>query len=92
MIRLAAGSAVPGDCRVLESKDLFLVESALTGETYPVEKFAADLPVDTPLPRRTNCLFLGTHVASGTALALVVRIGVRTEFGCVSERLRLRPP
>jgi Mg2+-importing ATPase len=89
---LNAGDVIPGDCRILESNDLFVDESALTGETYPVEKASTVLAADTPLNHRTNMLFLGTHVVSGTATALVVHTGKATEFGQVSEQLVLRPP
>jgi P-type Mg2+ transporter len=92
IVELAAGSGVPADSRILESQDLFVNEATLTGEPYPVEKIAADLPPDTPLGRRTNALFMGTHVVSGTGRALVVGTGHETEFGRVSARLRARPP
>jgi Mg2+-importing ATPase len=87
-----AGDVIPGDCLILESKDLFVDEAALTGETFPVEKAAAVLPPDTPLSQRSNSLFMGTHVVSGTARVVVVLTGKGTEFGKVSERLKLRPP
>ena len=87
-----AGDVIPGDCLILESKDLFVDEAALTGETFPVEKAAAVLPPDTPLNQRSNSLFMGTHVVSGTARVVVVLTGKGTEFGKVSERLKLRPP
>ncbi len=87
-----AGNSIPGDCLILESKDLFVDEAALTGETYPVEKMAGQLAAETPLSQRTNSLFLGTHVVSGNATAVVARTGTETEFGKVSERLRLKPP
>ena len=57
---LRAGDVIPGDGRVLEENDLFVAESTLTGETFPVEKAAGSVPPDAPLGRRTNCLFLGT--------------------------------
>jgi Mg2+-importing ATPase len=91
IINLSAGDVIPGDCLILESKDLFVNEATLTGETYPVEKMVGLLPEKTPLSKRTNALFMGTHVVSGTAKAVVVRTGRATEFGKVSERLRLRP-
>jgi P-type Mg2+ transporter len=90
-VRLAAGDVVPGDCVVLESKDLFIDEATLTGETFPAEKMPGQLPAETPLAQRTNTLFLGTHVVSGMAKAVVIQTGKETEFGKVSERLRLRP-
>jgi Mg2+-importing ATPase len=91
MVILNAGGVVPGDCLVLESKDLFVDEATLTGETYPVEKSVGVLAAGTPLGQRTNALWMGTHVVSGSASALVVRTGKDTEFGKVSERLKLRP-
>lgn len=91
IVVLTAGGSIPADCLIIESKDLFVNEAALTGETYPVEKAVGVLPPETPLSRRTNALFMGTHVVSGTAKAVVVRTGTETEFGKVSERLKLRP-
>ncbi len=90
VIRLSAGDIVPGDSLLLESNALFVDEATLTGETYPVEKEVGLLPAETPLAKRTNSLFMGTHVVSGTAAAVVVHTARDTEFGRVSERLRLR--
>jgi len=67
-------------------------EATLTGETFPVEKVAGIAVVDAPLGQRPNTLFMGTHVVSGTANAVVVHTGQETEFGKISERLKLRPP
>ncbi|MCL4465297.1 MAG: magnesium-translocating P-type ATPase [Chloroflexi bacterium] len=92
VVLLSAGRGVPGDCLILESQDLFADEATLTGETYPVEKTPGVLPSETALAQRTNALFAGTHVVSGTATVLVVRTGAGTEFGKISERLRLGPP
>jgi Mg2+-importing ATPase len=92
VIVLAAGAAVPADCRILRSTDLFVDESTLTGESYPAEKSAGDLPGETPLARRANALFQGSHVVSGTGRAVVVQIGANTVFGEIAERLRLRSP
>jgi Mg2+-importing ATPase len=92
IVVLNAGDIVPGDCLVQESKDLFVDEATLTGETYPVEKSVGVLSAETPLGQRTNSLWMGTHVVSGNAKALVIRTGKDTEFGKVSERLKLRPP
>ena len=92
IVVLSAGKNIPGDCLVLESKDLSVNEAALTGETYPADKLSGILPADTGLSQRTNSLYLGTNVISGTAKAIVVRTGKETEFGKVSERLKLRPP
>jgi Mg2+-importing ATPase len=91
IVVLNAGDLVPGDCRIVEAKDLFVDEATLTGETYPAEKSAGVLAAGAPLAQRTNALWMGTHVVSGTATALVVVTGTGTEFGKVSERLKLRP-
>jgi Mg2+-importing ATPase len=91
IVILNAGDIVPGDGLVIESKDLFIDEAMLTGETFPSEKAEAVLPAETPLGKRTNALWMGTHVVSGSARALIVRTGKETEFGKVSERLKLRP-
>jgi P-type Mg2+ transporter len=92
IIILNAGDILPADCLIIESEDLFVNESTLTGETYPSEKKAGILPPETPISRRTNCLFMGTNVVSGTGKAAVVNTGKSTEFGKISERLKLRPP
>jgi Mg2+-importing ATPase len=92
IVTMKAGDVVPADCLVLESKDLFADEATLTGETFPVDKAAETLPPETPLARRRNCLFMGTHIVSGTGVAVVVHTGKDTEFGKISETLKLRPP
>ena len=92
VIILNAGDLIPGDAIIVESKDLFVNEASLTGETFPAEKNAGVLPQITSLSQRTNSLFMGTNVVSGSAQAIVVGTGVQTEFGKVSERLKLRPP
>jgi Mg2+-importing ATPase len=92
VVRLRAGSSVPGDGRLLEAKDLFVDEGPLTGESYPAEKDAAETPAAAALAERRNAVFLGTHVLSGMAAAVVVRTGAATEFGGIARRLAVRPP
>ncbi len=87
-----AGDIIPADCRILESGDLFVDEATLTGETFPVAKETGIVPAAAPLSQRTNSLFTGTHVISGTASAVTVITGTVTEFGRISERLKLQPP
>ncbi|MEI6048546.1 MAG: magnesium-translocating P-type ATPase [Bacteroidota bacterium] len=91
IVALKAGDIIPGDGLVQESKDLFVDEAMLTGETFPVEKMAEVLPAETLPGQRTNSLWMGTHIVSGTATLLIVNTGKETEFGKVSERLKLRP-
>lgn len=92
IVILNAGDVVPGDALLLESRDLFVDEATLTGETFPAEKRVGISPAEAPLNKRTNALFMGTHVVSGTAKAVVVQTGKETEFGRVAGRLQLRPP
>jgi len=92
VINLSAGSSVPGDGIVLESKDLFVDEAVLTGETYPMEKSASVVSATAPLNQRTNSLFMGAHVVSGHAKTVIVHIGRETEFGRIARRVMLRHP
>lgn len=92
LIVLNSGDSVPADSLIVESKDLFVNEATLTGESYPSEKFVHTLPKDAPLRERENCLFKGTFLVSGTARAVITRTGVATELGNISERLKHRAP
>ena len=92
IIVLAAGDIIPADSLLLESKELFIDEAAFTGETFPVEKKSGVVPADAPLAKRNNSLFMGSHVISGKATALVIKTGKQTEFGKISERLRSKIP
>ncbi len=92
IVVLKAGDVIPGDCLIIKSDNLFVDEAILTGESYPVEKLSAVLPADTPLSQRTNALWMGTHVQSGTATALVIATGQATEFGKLSLRIKLKAP
>ena len=89
---LSAGSLVPADAVVLEAKDCHVSEAVLTGESFPVEKSPGPLPADAPLARRTDCVFMGTNVRSGTARCLVVATGQGTQFAAIAHRLALRRP
>lgn len=92
IIVLKAGDAIPGDSLLLDSKDLYVNEASFTGETFPVEKTTGTVPADAPLSKRSNTLFMGSHVISGKAKALVIRTGKNTEFGAISARLKSRMP
>jgi P-type Mg2+ transporter len=88
VVRLAAGDMVPADVRVLSAKDLFLNQSALTGEALPVEKQAAPAPAEAGNPLELpNLCFLGSNVESGTATAVVIHTGNRTYFGSLAESI-----
>ena len=88
VIRLGAGDMVPADVRLLAAKDLFLNQSALTGEAMPAEKHAGPAPsaVDAPLELPNLC-FLGSNVESGTGSAVVVHTGERTFFGALAASI-----
>ncbi|MFA6701471.1 MAG: magnesium-translocating P-type ATPase [Dysgonamonadaceae bacterium] len=92
IILLAAGDIISGDSLIIDSKELFVDEAAFTGESYPVEKNAGKLPFETPLANRTNSLLMGSHVISGKAKAMVTGTARQTEFGKISDRLRLKSP
>jgi Mg2+-importing ATPase len=92
IVVLKSGDNIPADCVVIESRDLFVNEATLTGESYPAEKSLNILPRDTPLSERTNSVFMGTFVVSGTAKVLVIKTGANTEFGKISDRLRRKAP
>jgi len=87
-----AGDTIPADCLLLDANGLFVDEAVLTGETYPVEKAPGVLEAGTPIAGRTNALFMGTHVTSGSGSAVVAATGRSTEFGRISDRLKLRRP
>ncbi|MEA5097601.1 MAG: magnesium-translocating P-type ATPase [Burkholderiaceae bacterium] len=93
VVLLSAGDLMPADCRLLEAKDFFVNQSLLTGESYPVEKHAADLasPVDD-LSDATNAVFMGTSVISGVGKALVCRIGSDTAIGGIAGSLQVKAP
>jgi Mg2+-importing ATPase len=92
VVLLVAGSLVPADGILLEATDFFVSEAVLTGESFPVQKKPGVRDTSTGLVERTNCVFLGTNVRSGTARCLVVATGPATEFGTIAHRLTLRPP
>ena len=82
IVKLAAGDMIPADVRLLASKDLFVIQSSLTGESLPVEKFDVlqNGQARTPLESQNLC-FLGTSVESGSGVALVVNTGFKTYLG-----------
>jgi P-type Mg2+ transporter len=85
IVVLAAGSIIPADSRVIASKDFFVSQSTLTGESMPVEKFAGKSgECDEPL-QMSNACFQGNNVVSGTARVLVVNTGSRTFLGAISR-------
>src|ERR1039458_6442594 len=93
IIRLNAGDLAPADARLLDAKDLHVRESALTGESLPVDKTADDLPAGQhSIADACNSVFLGTAVQTGIGTAVIVRTGKDTAFGEIAQRLATRPP
>ncbi|QQS42918.1 MAG: magnesium-translocating P-type ATPase [Acidobacteriota bacterium] len=88
IVILEAGSGIPGDCRLIVSRDFFVDESALTGESYPSQKS------ENAVGRgdRNGCVYLGSHAVSGTAEALVVCTGRETVYGEISRAIAASPP
>jgi P-type Mg2+ transporter len=88
IIKLSAGDMIPADVRIISAKDLFLIQSSLTGESMPVEKF--DLPESrekiNPI-ELCNIAYLGTSIESGSAIAVVVTTGPATYFGIMSKSI-----
>jgi Mg2+-importing ATPase len=93
VFRLSAGDLVPADGRLLESRDLSVQQSMLTGESLPADKEAsADAANEMTDPNAPHLVFLGTSVVSGTGTALAIATGPKTMFGEIAVRLRTRAP
>ncbi len=92
VVMLSAGNLIPADGVLLEAKDFFVNQAVLTGETFPVKKEVGVVPESANLTGRTNCIFMGTSVRSGTAKVLIVQTGTATNYGQIADRLSLRPP
>jgi Mg2+-importing ATPase len=92
LVRIGAGDLIPADGRLLEARDLYVQQAALTGESLPVEKDAR-APGDQGKSgaNALNLVFLGTSVVSGTATAVILRTGPQTVFGAIAARLVARP-
>lgn len=96
VIRLSAGDMVPADARIITARDLFVIESALTGESEAVEKTTAVTVVEgadgsaLPLSACKNIVFTGTSVQNGAAMALVVATGSDTYLGGIAKMLNGR--
>ncbi|MGE5638189.1 MAG: magnesium-translocating P-type ATPase [Chloroflexota bacterium] len=92
IIYVSAGDIAPADARIVSAKDLFINQSALTGESFPVEKIVAPINSKGSLTEWSNYLFMGTSVVSGTATAVVVKTGGSTEYGKIARRLVQKAP
>ncbi|MGA3059046.1 MAG: magnesium-translocating P-type ATPase [Candidatus Bathyarchaeia archaeon] len=96
IVYLSAGDIIPADSRIISGKDLFINQSSLTGESFPVEKTANKLEsinvASSSITEWNNYLFMGTSVVSGSATAVVARTGGSTEYGKIAKKLVAKPP
>jgi len=84
----SAGNKVNADCRIIEEKNLQANEAVLTGESFSVIKSSKILDAEFVLSDRENMLYTGTSIVSGTGRAVVVAIGMNTEFGKIASQLQ----
>ena len=92
IVIMKAGDIVAADSLIIESNSLFVDEATLTGETFPVEKEVGISKEETAINDRRNCLWMGTHIISGSAKAVIINTGKNTEFGKISESLKSKSP
>ena len=92
IVTLSAGSLIPADGVILSSQDFYVNQSVMTGETYPVEKSPGVVSALAAMAERSNYVFMGTNVRSGSATILVVKTGSATAFGQIAGKLVLKPP
>ncbi len=86
IVKLSSGDMIPGDIRFLETKDLFIDQASLTGESNPVEKFS-DLKKFDTITDISNIGFMGTNIVSGSSKAIVLATGNNTYFGCMAKSI-----
>ena len=92
IVKLSAGDMIPADIRLTATKDLFISQSALTGESYPVEKRAETIITQhNSETSYENLVFMGSNVISGTAEGVVIATGNNTLFGDVAKSLSTKP-
>ncbi len=87
VVHLAAGDMIPADLRILEAKDLFVSQSALTGESEPVEKTGLPDGREVPALQKRCLAFTGSSVVSGSARGVVAAVGDGTVLGGMAGRL-----
>ena len=92
IVKLRTGDIVPADLKILECKDLMISQSALTGESEPVQKFTINNSDSSEIGDYTNVCLLGTSVVSGTAIAVVIGTGQNTYFGAMQSSLQEADP
>ncbi len=92
IIYLSAGDMIPADVRIIEAKDLFITQAALTGESEHIEKFGHDCTnLEDPITATENLAFMGSDVISGSAKVVVIAVGNDTMFGSISASVTEEP-
>ena len=91
IVHLSAGDMIPADLRILSAKDLFISQSALTGESEPVEKYYTNQTYGD-LFSHPHLAFMGSNVISGSAVGMILATGNRTVLGTIAKTLNENPP
>ncbi|MCL2829972.1 MAG: magnesium-translocating P-type ATPase [Betaproteobacteria bacterium] len=91
IVLLAAGDMIPADMRIIHARDLFISQSALTGESDPVEKLSSVARDDGALTEIPNLAFMGSNVVSGSAAGVVLATGDDTIFGEMAKSVSAKP-
>jgi len=92
VINLSAGDIVPADARIISARDFFIDQSALTGESFPVEKISDPNIEKTESNKWNNYLFMGTSVTNGTATAVIAKTGSSTQYGQIAGKIAEKKP
>ena len=91
IVYLSAGDMIPADIRIIEAKDLFVSQSALTGESETIEKLSIPLKGEGSILEKNNLAFMGTNIVSGYAKGIVIATGSDTYFGEIAHKLKRTP-
>jgi Mg2+-importing ATPase len=91
-VHLSAGDMVPADLYILSAKDLFVSQSALTGESEPVEKYPCERVDSKTVTESPNAVLMGSTVISGSAVGVVAEVGNKTMLGSLAKALSVKPP
>ncbi len=94
IIQLSAGDIAPADARIISARDFFVDQSALTGESFPVEKSVEPIlsTIASDSKKWNNYLFMGTSITAGAATAVIARTGSSTQYGEIARSSAQRKP
>jgi len=92
IIYLSAGDLIPADVRIIQSKDIFVNQATLTGESLPVEKHATKISPGKNILEMENICFMGNNIESGIGMAVVVNTGMKTYFSSIAESIMKESP